>query len=762
MTVVGSLGVIDIIVVVLFFSAVIAVGLWSSCRNRGSVGGYFLAGRSMHWIPVGASLFASNIGSGHFIGLAGSGAAGGIGIAVFEFSAMLVLVLLGWVFVPVYISSGVFTMPEYLKKRFGGQRIRIYLSCLTLILYIFTKVSADLYAGAVFIEQSLQFDLYVAVIILLGIAALFTILGGLTAVIWTDFIQTIIMVIGAFWLMIAGFIEVGGYEEMVRLFPIRLAKDILTSNTSCGVIPETSMNLMKPIDDDQLPWLGATMGLAVNAIWYWCSDQDVCDKESGCTDLAYPTLVLQLLGDGPRGLMMAVMISSLVSSLTSIFNSASTIFTIDIWKRIRSHAPDMELMIVGRVFVLGMVAVGVAWIPIVKSGAELFHYIQAVTSYLSPPVCAVYMAAVLWKRCNEKGAFWGLIVGFVVGMIRFIVEYSYEKFSCHEAYKSTLPDVIGKMHYLHFGILLFVISLIVIVVVSLLTEPIPDVHLHRLTFWDRYSELERVDMPEDEVRCACRGEAEEADIDKSPDNNGKDNQGFYGSKKSLQKEEQPGTAGDVEFAATAPPPWYVRAGKWVCGIEDEVEDPAAHIDPEELKRLEKEAVSLDEDPKMKRVVDINAFIIVTVCLFYYVTSDFHSSTLFAATRHGQQRRQSVGIQVASGEDNSNVAQMIGQAVRCGEHRGVAEGQATAQRHFGVRDRQHDGLGEVAKHREGELPRRLQPQAICDGRQEGVGAFGEAFTGWLHAVNAELRLQVAAGHRDAAAEAAAADGHLQVR
>ncbi|PAA77922.1 hypothetical protein BOX15_Mlig031467g2, partial [Macrostomum lignano] len=664
----------DIIVVVLFFSAVIAVGLWSSCRNRGSVGGYFLAGRSMHWIPVGASLFASNIGSGHFIGLAGSGAAGGIGIAVFEFSAMLVLVLLGWVFVPVYISSGVFTMPEYLKKRFGGQRIRIYLSCLTLILYIFTKVSADLYAGAVFIEQSLQFDLYVAVIILLGIAALFTILGGLTAVIWTDFIQTIIMVIGAFWLMIAGFIEVGGYEEMVRLFPIRLAKDILTSNTSCGVIPETSMNLMKPIDDDQLPWLGATMGLAVNAIWYWCSDQvivqralaaknftyakagtllagylkllpmwllvfpgmisrvlfpdtvgcsdpaickDVCDKESGCTDLAYPTLVLQLLGDGPRGLMMAVMISSLVSSLTSIFNSASTIFTIDIWKRIRSHAPDMELMIVGRVFVLGMVAVGVAWIPIVKSGAELFHYIQAVTSYLSPPVCAVYMAAVLWKRCNEKGAFWGLIVGFVVGMIRFIVEYSYEKFSCHEAYKSTLPDVIGKMHYLHFGILLFVISLIVIVVVSLLTEPIPDVHLHRLTFWDRYSELERVDMPEDEVRCACRGEAEEADIDKSPDNNGKDNQGFYGSKKSLQKEEQPGTAGDVEFAATAPPPWYVRAGKWVCGIEDEVEDPAAHIDPEELKRLEKEAVSLDEDPKMKRVVDINAFIIVTVCLFVW-------------------------------------------------------------------------------------------------------------------------------------------------
>ncbi|VEL27286.1 unnamed protein product [Protopolystoma xenopodis] len=192
----------DIVVVALYFAAILGVGLWSSCRNRGSVGGYFLAGRSMHWIPVGASIFASNIGSGHFIGLAGSGAAKGIGVSIFELTAIFVVIVLGWIFIPVYLASGVFTMPEYLRKRFGGHRIRIYLACLALILYVFTKISADLYAGAIFIDQSLKLDLYTSVVVLLCVSALFTILGGLTAVIWTDFIQTIIMIAGALYLMI--------------------------------------------------------------------------------------------------------------------------------------------------------------------------------------------------------------------------------------------------------------------------------------------------------------------------------------------------------------------------------------------------------------------------------------------------------------------------------------------------------------------------------------------------------------------------------
>uniref|UniRef100_A0A3B5M126 Sodium/glucose cotransporter 1 n=1 Tax=Xiphophorus couchianus TaxID=32473 RepID=A0A3B5M126_9TELE len=169
--------------------------------NRSTVGGFFLAGRSMVWWPIGASLFASNIGSGHFVGIAGTAAAAGIAVGGFEWNAIIVVVILGYLFVPIYIKAGVITMPEYLKKRFGGQRIRIYLSVLSLFLYVFTKISADMFSGGIFIQQALGLNIYVAVIALLAITALYTVTGGLAAVIYTDALQTIIMVIGSFILM---------------------------------------------------------------------------------------------------------------------------------------------------------------------------------------------------------------------------------------------------------------------------------------------------------------------------------------------------------------------------------------------------------------------------------------------------------------------------------------------------------------------------------------------------------------------------------
>ncbi|XP_041059004.1 sodium/glucose cotransporter 1 [Carcharodon carcharias] len=166
----------DISVIVIYFLVVLAVGIWAMVRsNRGTVGGFFLAGRSMIWWPIGASLFASNIGSGHFVGLAGNGAAGGIATGGFEWNALVIVIVLGWLFVPIYIRAGVVTMPEYLKKRFGGNRIRIYLSALSLCLYIFTKISADMFSGAIFIREALGLNLYVAVVILLAITALYTV-----------------------------------------------------------------------------------------------------------------------------------------------------------------------------------------------------------------------------------------------------------------------------------------------------------------------------------------------------------------------------------------------------------------------------------------------------------------------------------------------------------------------------------------------------------------------------------------------------------
>ncbi|KAK3595789.1 hypothetical protein CHS0354_025425 [Potamilus streckersoni] len=637
----------DGLVILAYFVIVIGVGIISSCRNRGSVGGYFLAGRTMHWIPVGASLFASNIGSGHFVGLAGSGAAGGIGIAVFELNAIFILMILGWLFVPVYIAAGVFTMPEYLRKRFGGQRIRIYLAVLALLLYVFTKISADLYSGALFITQSVDINLYIAVIILLAVSALFTITGGLTAVIWTDFIQVIIMLIGAFILMVMSFIRVGGYEALVRKF-FEAYPDTTIDNwdndsypySKCGIPPANSMHLMRSYDDGSLPWPGIIFGLTISSVWYWCSDQvivqralaaknlshakagtllagylkflplwmivfpgmaarilfpnevacgdpkkclAVCGSEKGCTNVAYPKLVLEIMPVGLRGVMLAVMMSALISSLTSIFNSSSTILTMDIWTRIRKNASDIELMIVGRLCIVVLVAISVVWIPIVQNFGELFHYIQAITSFLAPPICAVYVLAIFWKRINEKGAFWGLMIGLVVGLARFIWEYVYTVPPCGEP-GDIRPSIIKDIHYLHFGIILFAIVVIVTTVISLLTPPIEDKHLYRLTFWSRFSTAPREDIHK-EV------EAE------------------------LKKDETKDKPQALNFGKYEDLPWYKKACMWICGIEKMDEQPK--LSEEEMKILEMKQCSIHEEKWPRRILSINAILLMTMAIFLW-------------------------------------------------------------------------------------------------------------------------------------------------
>ncbi|KAL4223812.1 Sodium/glucose cotransporter 1 [Mactra antiquata] len=634
----------DILVILGYFIAVIFVGIWSSCRNRGSVGGYFLAGRSMHWIPVGASLFASNIGSGHFVGLAGSGASNGIGIAVFELNAIFILMLLGWLFVPVYIAAGVFTMPEYLRKRFGGQRIRIYLAVLALILYVFTKISADLYSGALFITQSVTMNLYLAVVLLLIVSALFTIAGGLTAVIWTDFAQVIIMVIGAFILMVMSFVKVGGYEAIVKKYfeawPDSTKNNYGSENDTywqCGIPPSNSMNLIRSYDDGSLPWPGIMFGLTISSVWYWCSDQvivqralaaknlshakagtilagylkflplwlivfpgmiarilfpnevacavpseckEICGSEKGCTNIAFPWLVLEIMPTGLRGLMLAVMMSALISSLTSIFNSSSTILTMDIWRRFRKNASDIELMIVGRFCILVLVAIAILWIPIVQNFGELFHYIQAITSFLAPPICAVYVLAIFWKRTNEPGAFWGLMVGLLVGLIRFIWEYAYSVPPCGED-GDNRPDVISKVHYLHFGCILFLLCVIVTVVVSLLTKPIDDEHLHRLTFWSRYSQEKRIDLGEEDNRT----------------DNSKKQFHMFGS--------------DQDYDSL---PWYKKSAQWICGIEKHDEP---ELTPEQKAAFEKKQLSIHETKWWKVVLNVNAIILMTLAVFLW-------------------------------------------------------------------------------------------------------------------------------------------------
>nr|XP_056718987.1 sodium/glucose cotransporter 2 isoform X3 [Euleptes europaea] len=617
------------------------------CRtNRGTVKGYFLAGRNMVWWPIGASLFASNIGSGHFVGLAGTGAANGLAVAGFEWNAMFIILLLGWLFVPVYLTAGVITMPQYLKKRFGGQRIRLYLSILSLFMYIFTKISVDMFSGAVFIQQALDWNIYVAVIALLIITTIYTVTGGLAALMYTDTVQTFVMVGGAFILMGYAFNEVGGYQGLfdkyMNALPSQMLSpmpDLYNISSSCYAPREDSFHMIRDAISSDLPWPAVILGLSINSLWYWCSDQvivqrclagknlthvkagcilcgylkllpmflmvmpgmisrilypdevacvipeeckRICGTEVGCSNIAYPKLVVSLMPSGLRGLMLAVMLAALMSSLASIFNSSGTLFTMDIYNRLRPQASDKELLTVGRVWILLLVGVSIAWIPVVQAaqGGQLFDYIQSISSYLAPPVAAVFLLGVFVKRVNEQGAFWGMVGGLAVGMARMIPEFIYGTGSC--LFPSACPSLICGVHYLYFAVILFFATAAIVIGISLCTSPIPDKHLHRLVFSLRHSKEERIDLDTEEEEEAKKREA---------------------ARQRLSK-------------AVPSSSWLRQSVSWFCGLGSGGQEPA-EASPEEKAEEMRRLTDITEHPTWKAVVNLNAVVMMTLSLFLW-------------------------------------------------------------------------------------------------------------------------------------------------
>ncbi|XP_076447023.1 sodium/mannose cotransporter SLC5A10-like [Babylonia areolata] len=556
---------IDFTVIGIYFFFVIGVGLLSMCRkNRESVQGYFLAGRTMHWIPIGASLFASNIGSEHFVGLAGSGAASGIAVVSFEWGAVILLVLLGWFFLPVYLTAQVFTIPEYLGRRFGGYRMRIYQSSVALSLYVLTKVSVDVYAGGVFIQQATGWNLYLSIIPLLLLTALYTIVGGLAAVVFTDALQTVVMMVGAVVLAVMAYVKVGGLEALyfkymhavpsatattlapnhtlTPTFPANFSNysDVIISPSTCGLPRHDAFHVFRDPVHSDLPWPGVMVRATLASLWYWCADQvivqralaarsmahaqaatllagflkltplfliiipgmisrvlypdmvacmdretcmEVCNNPSGCSNVAYPLLILHMAPTGMRGLLMAVMVAALMSSLTSIFNSAGTVFTMDIWRKIKPHASEKQLLLVGRLFVLVLVIVSVAWIPLIVGSQEgqLFMYIQAVTGYIAPPICSIFLLAIFVPRINERGAFWGVLAGQATGVTRLVLDFVYPAPAC--GHEDTRPAVVSKVHFTYFSIIVLGVTSLVALTVSL-TGPAQDAkEIDGLTWW---------------------------------------------------------------------------------------------------------------------------------------------------------------------------------------------------------------------------------------------------------------------------------------
>lgn len=475
---------LDFTVIVLYFILVLGIGIYFSRRAPDSTE-YFLAGRSVGWIAIGASLFASNISSEHFIGLAGTGSSSGLAVGHFEWLAAFIVLLLGWVFVPFYLKSGVFTMPEFLERRYSRSS-RMYLTSVSILAYVITKISVTLYAGGLLLHQILGWDMMTSAIVLIIVTGIYTIAGGLKAVIYTELMQTFILIGGAVALTVLGLNEVGGFSGLQ------------------AKLPPDFFNMFKAMDHPDFPWTGIIFGAPILGIWYWCTDQFIVQRvlsakninhaRSGAIlagflkilpvfililpgliaaalfgtsgDEAYPTLVTSyLLPSGVKGIVIASLLAALMSSLSSVFNSTSTLFTMDFYKHFRPDSSEVELVLVGRLATTVMVVLGVLSVPLITMlSSQLFVYLQSVQAYISPPIAAVFLLGIFWQRANARGAISALGAGAVLGALRFILELMVKSGMSLGAI-----EWYATMNFLHFAVFLFVISVGIIVIVSLAT-----------------------------------------------------------------------------------------------------------------------------------------------------------------------------------------------------------------------------------------------------------------------------------------------------
>jgi SSS family solute:Na+ symporter len=489
-----NLAPIDLVIIGAYFLVVFSIGMYFARKERTSTD-YFLASRDIGWFFVGASLFVSNISTEHFIGLSGTGASSGLAVGHFEWLACLMLLILGWVFVPFYLRTNVFTMPEFLERRFNRQ-CAVYLAAISIIAYIFTKISVQLYAASIVLERVAGWNLQTTAIVLVIATGIYTVAGGLAAVIYTDTVQTLILITGAVALTIIGLGKVGGLEHLRTM------------------VPPDFFHMMKPASDPNFPWTGIFFGAPILGIWYWCTDQVIvqrvlsardeghaklgtifagflkilpvfmlvlpgiiaralyADQVVNKPDVAYPTLVLNLLPTGLVGLVMAALLAAVMGAMSSVFNSASTLVTLDFYKKIRPEASESQLVNFGRIATGVMVLLGLLWVPFIHLiSSQLYIYLQSVQAYISPPIAACFVLGILWPRLNGQGAITSLLTGFVMGATRFVLEIADR--AAGGRFTSPIARWIVDINFLHYAILMFVVCSTVLVAVSL-ASPAPD------------------------------------------------------------------------------------------------------------------------------------------------------------------------------------------------------------------------------------------------------------------------------------------------
>jgi SSS family solute:Na+ symporter len=495
---------LDWIVLGIYFLALIGVALWVFIQKNSNTEDYFLAGRNVGWFVIGASIFASNIGSEHVVGLAGTGFESGTPMAHYELHAWIVL-LLGWLFLPFYIRSGAFTMPEFLEKRFDS-RSRWFLSVFSLLAYVLTKVSITIYAGGIVVSELLGIPFWYGAIGIVVFTGIYTVIGGLKAVIYTETLQTVVLIFGSVVITYLGLQEVGGWSQL--------------RETVTAVSPD-HFNMWRPMNDPQFPWTGLLIGGTIVGIWYWCTDQYIVQRTLAANnitiarrgaifgaylkllpiliflvpgiiafaltlqqpevfqvakaDRAFPMLVKTLLPVGLKGLVAGGLMAALMSSLASVFNSCSTIFTIDIYKKIRPDKSEESLIRIGKIATAIIVVLGIIWIPIMEKigGGVMYQYLQNVQSYIAPPVTAVFLLGIIWKRVTSDAAITTLISGLILLILRLGTEIYFQEEITSGIEVSGIAFSFATINFAHMAIFMFIFSVFLCIGVSM-ASAVPD------------------------------------------------------------------------------------------------------------------------------------------------------------------------------------------------------------------------------------------------------------------------------------------------
>ncbi|AFN73275.1 Na+/glucose cotransporter [Melioribacter roseus P3M-2] len=544
----STLYTLDWIIIFGYFAIILGIAWWVIKKQKKTTDDYFLAGRHLGWFIVGSSIFASNIGSEHIVGLAGSGATDGVAMAHYELHAWCLLVL-GWVMVPFYLRSRVYTMPEFLERRFSPTA-RTVLSGISLVAYVLTKIAVGVFAGGIVFSvllPDINFlgldSFWIGSILVIVITGIYTVLGGMAAVAYTEALQTIILIIGSILVTYFGLQYLGGWSELKAIAGsemFNLWKPLVPTGVEATWAPVKEAGRMAWYFNDNYPWIGMLFCAPIIGLWYWTTDQYIVQRVLSAPNerearrgsiaaaffkllpvfifiipgiifyalavsgkvpafqeqligpdgqvirdnaqQAFPMMVAHILPVGIRGVVVAGLLAALMSSLAGVFNACSTLFTIDFYSRLKPHVTQEKLVWVGRVATTVMVIIGLLWLPVIRGGKGLYDYLQGVQAYLAPPIFVVFFAGIFNKRLNAKGALAALFSGFALGILRLAIDTPVKLVAGFQYEQGSLLWILNNIFFQYYSLLIFLVSLIVMYAVSYATEEPEYEKIKGLTF----------------------------------------------------------------------------------------------------------------------------------------------------------------------------------------------------------------------------------------------------------------------------------------